>query len=301
MLNELAHHGIKGQRWGVRRYQNKDGSYTEEGRQHYGITEKAQESGTKFHLSESTKRKIAKTLAITAGVAVTAAAAYYIGKNVGDTKFFRFTKQIKTIPKSLLNTPLSEIDDTDVFLDAGSKLKRVSQSPKFEKSNFDYMSFLDSDANRYKQFLYKNNNFEQTLQATKTIKAMSGRKQIKVFEDLIKNKEFLDSVNFFNNIDGDSIRAELSKSKSPEQFEKTAKAFYPLFMNTLGQGESNKAVKMYTDTIRKLGYNAMVDMNDSMLGIADRPIISLSSNETIVQTGSKKITQMMLYFGALKL
>ncbi len=31
--NELYHHGIKGQKWGVRRYQNKDGSYTEEGKQ----------------------------------------------------------------------------------------------------------------------------------------------------------------------------------------------------------------------------------------------------------------------------
>lgn len=28
----LAHHGIKGQRWGVRRYQNKDGSYTSAGK-----------------------------------------------------------------------------------------------------------------------------------------------------------------------------------------------------------------------------------------------------------------------------
>lgn len=31
MKYELYHHGVKGQRWGVRRYQNKDGSLTEEG------------------------------------------------------------------------------------------------------------------------------------------------------------------------------------------------------------------------------------------------------------------------------
>lgn len=31
----LAHHGIKGQKWGVRRYQNPDGSYTEEGKRRY--------------------------------------------------------------------------------------------------------------------------------------------------------------------------------------------------------------------------------------------------------------------------
>lgn len=30
--NELAHHGVKGQRWGIRRYQNKDGTLTPKGR-----------------------------------------------------------------------------------------------------------------------------------------------------------------------------------------------------------------------------------------------------------------------------
>jgi hypothetical protein len=32
----IEHHGIKGQKWGVRRYQNKDGSLTEEGRKRFG-------------------------------------------------------------------------------------------------------------------------------------------------------------------------------------------------------------------------------------------------------------------------
>lgn len=35
-INYLAHHGIEGQKWGVRRYQNEDGSLTEEGRKRYG-------------------------------------------------------------------------------------------------------------------------------------------------------------------------------------------------------------------------------------------------------------------------
>lgn len=35
--DELYHHGIKGQKWGIRRFQNKDGSLTSEGRKHWGI------------------------------------------------------------------------------------------------------------------------------------------------------------------------------------------------------------------------------------------------------------------------
>lgn len=35
----LVHFGIKGQKWGLRRYQNEDGSLTEEGMRRYGITD----------------------------------------------------------------------------------------------------------------------------------------------------------------------------------------------------------------------------------------------------------------------
>ena len=33
--SELAHHGIKGQKWGVRRFRNKDGSLTPAGKRRY--------------------------------------------------------------------------------------------------------------------------------------------------------------------------------------------------------------------------------------------------------------------------
>ena len=36
-LSYLEHHGIKGQKWGVRRFQNVDGTYTEAGRKRYDI------------------------------------------------------------------------------------------------------------------------------------------------------------------------------------------------------------------------------------------------------------------------
>ena len=36
-MNELYHHGILGMKWGIRRYQNKDGSLTPEGRKRLGL------------------------------------------------------------------------------------------------------------------------------------------------------------------------------------------------------------------------------------------------------------------------
>lgn len=41
----ICHSGIKGQKWGVRRYQNEDGTLTEEGKQRYGYYDRA--DGTK--------------------------------------------------------------------------------------------------------------------------------------------------------------------------------------------------------------------------------------------------------------
>jgi len=57
-IDELVHHGVKGQKWGRRRYQNKDGSLTPEGAKRYGSKEnfeKQYDSNTKAALNATKK------------------------------------------------------------------------------------------------------------------------------------------------------------------------------------------------------------------------------------------------------
>ena len=43
-MNYICHHGVKGMKWGVRRYQNKDGSLTSEGKERYSVEERKRNS-----------------------------------------------------------------------------------------------------------------------------------------------------------------------------------------------------------------------------------------------------------------
>lgn len=52
----LAHHGIKGQKWGVRRYQNADGTLTAEGRKRAGLGPEKKESTAKKIVAAAKQR-----------------------------------------------------------------------------------------------------------------------------------------------------------------------------------------------------------------------------------------------------
>lgn len=73
----IIHHGTKGQKWGVRRYQNEDGSLTPEGRKHYGVN-----SANVGSMSDNTKERIKKGAKIGA-IAGTGVGAGVAGLTIG--------------------------------------------------------------------------------------------------------------------------------------------------------------------------------------------------------------------------
>ncbi len=54
-LHALYHHGVKGQKWGIRRYQNEDGTFTDAGKARYKVNDSGNPTGSgirKFKLDQ---------------------------------------------------------------------------------------------------------------------------------------------------------------------------------------------------------------------------------------------------------
>lgn len=126
--NELYHHGIKGQKWGVRRYQNEDGTYTNEGKERYfgkssnKVKDFAKtlieqdEKTNKWELSDRGK-KILKGSAITAGALIAATGAgVIIYKSGGLKQVANIAKSsaalVKNMPTDKLKTFVSNNKDS---------------------------------------------------------------------------------------------------------------------------------------------------------------------------------------------
>lgn len=137
MENTLYHHGVKGQRWGIRRYQNPDGTWTNAGKKRYGDSE-----GPEQRSSRSTKKKVAIGVATGAAiVAGTVLTAYLIKKhgaknisNIGEEASAGkeiFQKLLKTSP--VASTPVSQIPTSKVeprqVLENAIKRANVTSTP----------------------------------------------------------------------------------------------------------------------------------------------------------------------------
>lgn len=277
--NELHHHGIKGMKWGVRRFQNKDGSYTNAGkkRRKEDISNDKKKSNHRLLLENKYREKglsdeeaaaaadrrikVERAVAISAGVTV-AAAGVYVARN----------KYIA--------------DHCDQILKAGTQFHNLDNAANPRPGEHLYVNYRQNDVNYFRGHFAINkmrrsetgNAFNHVVTAKEDIKIPSLDTRKSTFKQLFDNDpEFRAAFNKHSRSGEDNMSSK-----------KAYKKMWPKFGDKDDQ-EFNTAKHKYFEALRQKGYEAIVDEWDTNPRVfrSDAPLILLN-------TSSKSLGEMTI-------
>lgn len=276
--DELYHYGIKGQKWGVRRFQKKDGTLTSEGKKRYSDDAKKETRYDKLYSKyktlgysdEEAKRtangqvKTERALKVIGGVALTAAVAY------GAYRYYDVHKDRYIRPYM----PMQTVHTGDV-------------SGRIKPGNPFYASYTKRDNTIYasKVFSHFTDQSNVTRMYTEDgIKVASEGTGRKIFDELVKTNPEV---------------AEYSKRIG--KFGKGRKAYERFNYSLVLRNDSDTAKKMrlsdldhdkvhniFYDELKKRGYGAVLDVNDSRReGFTFNPVIVFDNQKKHVISTTK--------------
>lgn len=306
----LVHHGVKGMRWGVRRYQYKDGSLTPQGYKHYGYGK----DGRSSRSTAGTTSKASSKLRPRTSPAERA-------KQFQNALSKKFDENVKKAKSTITGRMY-----VDEVLKAGTSFSRIQTSKDFEQFAF-YATYKKRDIDKYMGLFgtnlrnraewdakkaereAKKSGTKESLEAAKAARTksdnlkvyqlkISATKNLRVPSDenashithelLMKDKAFRKNV-------VESIKDSKAKMKRPSQqllfnqaeralskdparlsaSEKTA-IYKALNLSLTNHNEYEVAAQnTFYNALKKKGYNALLDYNDREYSSyhAKRPMI----------------------------
>ena len=286
---ELYHHGIKGQKWGVRRFQNKDGSLTPAGKRRYDepnvgrktkeaktykipknkslhrlqLEEKYMKNGMSREQAEQAAAKRIRTekfVAAAAVVTVASAVAYAKYKGYTSDKIIKENSDFQRIMRLDPNAELRK--DSRLYATIDKKDKVL-----YKGMFADHLTKMKSD---------NENIYDITVRNRKEIRIASEKRARDTFVNLFKNDKDFKSE-FIERLEKDGY--EVSKGRLDGIFNKIRKdsnslsdrelrgKAYDLFNVMLAeQGErTERNANRFYDALREQGINAVKDINDSKI------------------------------------
>lgn len=282
---ELYHHGVKGQKWGVRRYQYADGTLTPAGKKRY----KSSGSNARMNKVQVIMNAEVKHLVNSTRTQITGRQYVdgYLSKN---TEFARIQTS-KEFEKFAFYATYKQ-SDTNKYLGlfgknltsrAAAEAKRAEKQAKEtgDKADLDNAKALRERSDNLKVYQMK-------LSSTRKLKIPSDENAADITSKLLKEKDFKDNVVA-------SIQDSKEKMKRPTQqilFSQAQKALEkdPGKMTSSEKKAVYKALNLsltnhnaqeiaaqnrFYGELKKKGYNALLDYNDKEYSSyhAKRPMI----------------------------
>lgn len=154
--DELYHHGVMGMKWGIRRYQNYDGSYTKKGVEHY---KKAEAKYDEAHaIKKETKRLYKETKK-------NGSAEFPDGSSMPVTKdMYKATKQIEKDAKRNMSKKYDQVK-RDYHGDKGKKLYNSGHTITDDQRKVGYLATAAVGTHVLGNIL-KNNGYQELAAAS---------------------------------------------------------------------------------------------------------------------------------------
>lgn len=292
----LAHHGVKGMKWGVRRYQNEDGSLTSVGKRRYNddatnpiarhrqkLINRYVEKGYSQDAAQTMAKQRMKTEAVLAVVGTVA---------------------ISVIAKKAI-TRIGQ-DYCDKIIKSGKEIQNIGANSKATFKDTPFYAAVNKHDKKAYAMLYPNEKrdmaknalgssyegiYKNRIKVVKEVKMPSVNNARKIFNNKLNNdsqfrKDVLDAIQQTNyGYDANNL------------WKSNPKKFYDRFNQALAtpQFQSKGIPEKFYSELEKHGYNALLDINDTRYSgyknIAKSPTIFFGK-DVVEKIGSTKLSDV---------
>lgn len=307
-MNELYHYGVKGQKWGVRKYQYADGTLTPAGKKRYQAKS-----------SSNPAEKVSRLMEQKVKYVVNSARTQVTGKQYVDGYLNQGTsfKRIQTAKEfeNFAFYATYKKSDADKYLGLFGKnltsraAKDAKDAEKISNATGDPFDIANAKALRERSDNMK--VYQLKIESTKKLRVPSDENAAHITANLLKEKDFKDNV-IASIVDSKAKmkrpqqqilfkQAENALKKDPSRMSKSEKiAVYKALNLSLVHHNPQEiaAQNRFYGELKKKGYNALLDYNDKEYSSyhAKRPMIVFDTDsvrlQSVTETNPKVVDRL---------